>query len=322
MSHADTAAPIHIPDDELVAWLDGLTKTERAKVMLCERSFSKVADRWDELTPAEKVKAFNAEPAPRAGFGADISDQKGALHVESLMASDYEVERPDDAVMDAEETAGINFDHPHVIEMANQRAARTVYEVVDWLFSYGAKEHASLNLHRRLDAADTKLISLAWLLGVREFGAIPLTKLAAELGLTRAALSHCAMTVRDKWGIFQRGQRTETARDIYAERQREIWRHRPRQKSGTLIKNSKQREAIVQFLESNPTATVREIRVALGGSSRTVERVVAAWHATRITSAPEAVLTAGVTGGDPEHGTDPTTSATCRAEAFDMVPTT
>ena len=296
MANYDDAAPIHIPDDELVRWLDGLTKAERAKVMLCERSFSKVADRWDELTPAEKVKAYNAEPAPRAGFGADISDQKGALHVETLMASDYTPEQPDDAAMDAEETAGINLDHPHVIEMANQRAARVVFEVVDWLFSYGEKQ-ASLNLHRRLDSADTKLVSLAWLLGVREFGAIPLTKLASELGLTRAALSHCALSVRDRWGIFQRGQRSESARDIYRDRQKAIWRNRPRQASGTLIKNSKQREAIAAFIEANPAATVAEIRVALGGSHRTVERILAADHATR--AAPPA----DVAGADPEDGT-------------------
>lgn len=318
MANYDDAAPIHIPDDELVRWLDGLTKTERAGVMLAEHAYAKVAHEWDALTPEKKIKLYHAEPAPRAGSGADISDYKGALHLETLMASDYEVERPDDAAMDAEETAGINFDHPHVIEMANQRAARTVFELLDWMLSHGQKETATLNLHRRLDSADTKLVSLAWLLGVREFGAIPLTKLAAELGLSRAALSHCALSVRDRWGIFQRGQRTETARDIYAERQREIWRHRPRQKSGTLIKNSKQREAIATFLEANPEATVAEIRVALGGSQRTVERILAAHHANRTTAAP----VADVAGVDPERSTDPTTSATCRAEAFDMVPRT
>jgi hypothetical protein len=302
MSDSDTAAPIHIPDDELVAWLDGLTKTERAGVMLAEHAFAKVADRWDELTPAEKVKLYNSEPAPRAGFGADISDYKGTLHVETLMASDYEPERPDHAAIDNEETSGINFDHPHVIEMANQRAARTVFELVDWLFSYGAKEHASLNLHRRLDSADTKLVSLAWLLGVREFGAIPLTKLAAELGLTRAALSHSALQVRDKWRIFQRGQRSESARDIYRDRQKAIWRKRPRQASGTLIKNSKQRESIAAFLEANPDATTADIRAELGGSHRTVERILAAYSANRTPPRPDATPVADVASA--QHRSD------------------
>lgn len=302
MSNAETANTAPIPDDELVRWLDGLTKAERAKVMLCQRSFSKVADEWDELTTEKKIKLYHAEPAPRAGFGGDISDRTGALPVETLAQSDYTPEQPDVAAMDREEVGSINPEHPYVVELAVQRAARALFEVVDWLFSYGDKERSALNLHRRLDVADTKLVCLAWLLGVREFGAIPLTTLAAELGLTRAALSHCAMTVRDKWNIFNRGQRSDTARDVYRERQKAIWKNRPRQSSGTLIKNSKQREAIAQFLQANPTATVPEIRAALGGSLRTVERILAAWHANRPAPAPEAAAAPDAAGEKTEAG--------------------
>lgn len=296
MSNSDTAAPIHIPDDELVRWLDGLTKEQRAKVMLCERSFARVAEKWDQLTPEEKVRLYNAEPAARSGDSPDISDRRSALRVNVLHASDYEAEQPDTAVMDAEETRGIDLNHPYVIELANQRAAHTVFEVVSWLLSYGDKEIRDIKLHRRLDAADTKLVALAWILNAQDFGCAPLTRWAAEMGMTRAALSHAALQIRDRWHLFQRGQRSETARDAYADRQRKVWRKRPRQDSGTLIKNSKQREAVAAFLESNPEATTAEIRAALGGTARTVERIAAAWRENRTTPPPAA-------GGDPDEGT-------------------
>jgi hypothetical protein len=292
------APPIRIPPAELAKWLDALSEEERAAVMLSPGAYAKARPKWHTLTPEEKAKVYLAEPSGQYG-STDLSDQQVEPNVATLHASDVAPQRPDDAVMDREETAGISLDHPHVIELANQRAGRVIFEVIDWLLSYGGSERSRLNLHRRLDAADTKLVSLAWTLGVREFGRVPLTQLAREMGLTRAALSHSALQVRDKWGVYSRGQRCDTARDVYAERQRAIWKDRPRQASGHLVKDGQKRKTIADFLAENPAATADEVHAAVGGSARTVHRLFAAYHADH----PQAA------------------SAPCRDEAFDTAGT-
>lgn len=295
MSAPYEAPPIHIAPEALAAWLDALSPTARREVMLSPTAYDKVSDQWDTLTAAKKAAIYNTEPAVRSDV-VDISDAATAPKVSILHAADYAPPQPDQEVMDREETRGINPEHPIIVEMATQRAARTVFEVIDWLVSVGDREPQAVNLHRRLDIADTKLVSLCWMLGVREFGKIPLAHLAAEMGLSRAALSHCALIVRDKWNIFNRGQRSDTARDVYAERQRGIWEHRPRQTSGRLLKNTRGAE----YLAQNPNATTAELRAELDCSERTASRIMAAHRAQ-----------------SSKTGADQVTSAPCRDVAFD-----
>jgi hypothetical protein len=288
------APPLHVPPAELAAWLDSLTEKQRAALMLSSAAYAKARPKWHTLTPEEKAKVYLTEPA--GSFGTcDLSDRHIEPQIATLHAADLAPQRPDDAAMDHEETAGVGMDHPHVVELANQRAARVIFEVIDWLLGYGDADLSRLNLHRRLDAADTKLISLAWMLGVREFGRVPLTQLAREMGLTRAALSHSALQVRDKWGLYSRGQRCDDAREAYSARQREIWKNRPRQASGHLVKDGQKRKTIADFLAENPEATVEQVHAHVGGAARTVHRLFAAWHAAR-----------------PQP-----TSAPCRDESFD-----
>jgi hypothetical protein len=298
MSAPYQSPPVHIPPAQLAAWLDSLSEEQRAAVMLSPGAYAKARPKWDTLTAEEKAKVYLAEPAGHLA-GCDLSDKQVEPHIASLHASDVRPQSPDEALIDAEETKGINPDHPYIIELATQRAARTVFEVIDWIVSVGEREPQTVNLHHRLDSADTKLVCLAWMLGIREFGKIPLAHLAEQMGLTRAALSHCALIVRDKWNIFQRGQRSDTARKVYAERQRDIWEHRPRQASGLLLKNATQRQRVADFFAANPDAGAAELRLELGCSERTAYRLTSAYRKERAANTPA------------------TTSAPCRVESFD-----
>lgn len=276
----DTAATLSPEDAKIIEWLDSLTADQRAGVII---SHAAAASKWSELTPAHKLKIWKSDTAIGSGNDGDFAMTPT---LDPLTAGDYTPQPPDEVIMDAEESAGIDKDHPLVKQLAAEMAGKAIFELADWLLASG--DRRTLELQRRLSASLVRLTALGWALQVGDFGGQSLARLAEELTVTRATLSHAAMLIKDRWGLFHRGQKSQGARAVYAARQVEVWAARPVGEAGLKIKNSRQREAIFAALEANPAATTADLAEQIGCPQRSASRVRSLWLAKR-TTAPEPV---------------------------------
>lgn len=74
--------------------------------------------------------------------------------------------------------------------------------------------------------ATKRLCALAYAIGVEEVRRHPLSKLGPAAGCTRALLSLLACELRDFADLDHRAGRSDTGRETYSTRARQVWNHR------------------------------------------------------------------------------------------------
>ena len=74
--------------------------------------------------------------------------------------------------------------------------------------------------------ATVRLACLAHAIDLDGIGALPLTQIAEELGVSRATLSHSAINLRDGLDLPRRGGKSDAARIVYQQRARRVWQRR------------------------------------------------------------------------------------------------
>jgi hypothetical protein len=74
--------------------------------------------------------------------------------------------------------------------------------------------------------ATVRLACLAHAIDLDGIGALPLTQIAEELGVCRATLSYASINLRDGIDLPRRGGKSDAAREVYAQRARQVWQRR------------------------------------------------------------------------------------------------
>jgi hypothetical protein len=74
--------------------------------------------------------------------------------------------------------------------------------------------------------ASVRLAALAHAIDLDGLGSLPITQIAEELGVTRAALSHVSINLRDGLSLPRRGGKSDEARKVYQQRARRVWQRR------------------------------------------------------------------------------------------------